>query len=259
MGALVFCEPGYKAPLVFRPPENGYLLGGRYELPVASAQVKSALLLAGLYSKNPITVKEPAVSRDHTERMLKDFGIRLNYNLDGSISLPVNQKLRGCKINVPGDLSSAAFILAAAALCPGSCVTVKNVGLNPTRAGFLDVLKDMGADISIEQQAGGAEPVGNITLRYKPLKATDIIKGEIIPRLIDELPVIAVLAAAAAGVTLIKDAGELRVKESDRIKLVVGLLRDFGVEAEETEDGMRITGKPDSFTAPTVESMDFAP
>ncbi len=241
IGALIFSQPGGRAPLVFRPAEM--LTGGVCELSVASAQVKSALLLAGLYSNSPVTVKEPSLSRDHTERMLKDFGIKLTYNDDGSITLPVRQKMTGCTVKVPGDISSAAFMLAAAAVCPNSRVTVRNVGLNPTRAGIIEVLQAMGADITIEKTGRGAEPVGDITIKYRPLKATRMIKGAMIPRLIDEIPVIAVLAATAEGRTVIKDAGELRIKESDRISLMVKALRAFGVAVEELEDGMEITGQ----------------
>lgn len=242
MGALIFSESGEKAPLIFQPPENGVLKGMRHELAVASAQVKSALLLAGLYTKIPVTIREPVLSRDHTERMLKTFGVDIEYNEDDSITLPTGQRLKGCTINVPGDISSAAFILIAAAICPGSCVTVKNVGLNYTRAGILEVLQDMGADLTVVAKGEGSEPVGDITIRYTPLKATQIIEGEIVPRLIDEIPAIAVLAATAAGKTVIKDAGELRVKESDRIELIVKMLRAFGANIQETEDGMEITG-----------------
>ena len=242
MGALVFSESGEKAPLIFQPPENGKLKGLRHELPVASAQVKSALLLAGLYSEEPVTVKEPALSRDHTERMLKAFGVDVGYNDDKSITLPVGQTLHGCKINVPGDISSAAFILVAAAVCPGSNVTITNVGLNYTRAGIVEVLQDMGADLTILTNGEGEEPVGDITIKYTPLKCTNIIKGEIIPRLIDEIPAIAILAATAQGTTVIKDAEELRVKESDRIDLILKMLEAFGVQAKETPDGMEING-----------------
>ncbi len=247
MGAMISYQKDYKAPLFFLPPEKGQLLGGRYDLKVASAQVKSALLLAGLYSKIPVTVKEPVLSRDHTERMLKDFGVELQENDDNSITMPTKQKLTGCKINVPGDISSAAFVLVAAAICPGSQVTVKNVGLNPTRTGIIDVLQSMGADLTIEITSNGAEPAGDITLKYKELVASDIIKGAIIPRLIDEIPAIAILAATAKGTTVIKDAGELRVKESDRIVLMVEILKRLGVIVKETDDGMEIIGSKKDF------------
>jgi 3-phosphoshikimate 1-carboxyvinyltransferase len=251
MGALIFCAPGCKAPLVFRPPEHGALSGGRHDLAVASAQVKSALLLAGLYTKKPVTIKEPSLSRDHTERMLRAFGVNLVENEDKSITMPTGQRLKACRLSVPGDISSAAFVLAAAAICPGSCVTVKNVGLNPTRAGILEILKGMGADLAVDEKpGGGAEPAGDITLRYRPLKAGAAIAGGIIPRLIDELPIIAVVAATAAGTTVIKDARELRVKESDRLSLMAKALTAFGVKVTETEDGMEITGGAGPFAAP---------
>lgn len=242
MGAMIISEPGGKAPLIFRAPENGQLKGIRHDLQVASAQVKSALLLSGLYTKTPVTVKEPALSRDHTERMLKTFGVEVKYNNDGSVTMPVGQNLKAATIDVPGDVSSAAFILVAAAICPGSCVTVKNVGLNYTRAGIIEVMRDMGADIKLDIKGEGSEPVGDITIKYAPLKGTEMISGEIIPRLIDEIPAIAVLAVTAEGKTTIKDAGELRVKESDRIKLIVDMLEAFGAKVIETEDGMIISG-----------------
>lgn len=250
MGALIFSQTGGRAPLTFKPVPEG-LIGGNHKMEIASAQVKSAILLAGLYSKTPVKVKEPFLSRDHTERMLEDFGVKLETDDKGVITLPVGQKLEGCKVTVPGDISSAAFILAAAAIIPGSCVTVENVGLNPTRTGIIDVLKDMGADITIEETSKGAEPIGNVTIKYTQLKATDLVKGEIIPRLIDEIPVIAVVAATASGRTVIKDAYELRVKESDRITLIVEGLKKFGIEIEETTDGMEIVGQEDLFTSAT--------
>lgn len=250
MGALIFSQTGGRAPLTFKPVPEG-LIGGNHKMEIASAQVKSAILLAGLYSKTPVKVKEPFLSRDHTERMLEDFGVKLETDDKGVITLPVGQKLEGCKVTVPGDISSAAFILAAAAIIPGSCVTVENVGLNPTRTGIIDVLKDMGADITIEETSKGAEPIGNVTIKYTQLKATDLVKGEIIPRLIDEIPVIAVVAATASGRTVIKDAYELRVKESDRITLIVEGLKKFGIKIEETTDGMEIVGQEDLFTSAT--------
>lgn len=248
MGALIFFQAGERAPLTFKPQKEG-LNGGKHVLEVASAQVKSAILLAGLYTDTAVTVKEPFVSRDHTERMLKDFGVKLEVDDKGAITLPVNQRLIGCNVMVPGDISSAAFVLAAAAIIPGSCVTVENVGLNPTRTGIIDVLKAMGADITIKETTQGAEPVGNITVKYTPLKATNIIEGEIIPRLIDEIPIIAVVASTAHGKTVIKNAQELRVKESDRISLLVEGLKKFGIVIKETPDGMEIIGQDDLFNA----------
>ena len=250
MGALIFFQTGGRAPLTFKPAIEG-LIGGHHKLEVASAQVKSAILLAGLYSKSAVEIKEPSLSRDHTERMLKDFGVKVEIDDKGVITLPVRQQLTGCQITVPGDISSAAFILAAAAIIPGSCVTIENVGLNPTRTGIIDVLKAMGADITIEETSQGAEPIGNITIKYAPLQATNIIKGDIIPRLIDEIPAIAVVAATAQGRTVIKDAQELRVKESDRISLLVEGLKRFGIDIEETTDGMEINGQQGMFTPAT--------
>lgn len=256
MGAQIFSEQGGTAPLIFTPPENGALEGGRFDLKVASAQVKSALLLAGLYTKKPVTVHEPALSRDHTERMLKAFGVNVQINDDGSITMPLKQRLKSCRITVPGDISSAAFIMVAAAICPGSCVTIKNVGLNPTRTGIIDVMQAMGADITVKLTENTFEPLGDITVKYSPLKATNIVKGDMVPRLIDEIPIIAVLAAKAIGTTVIKNAGELRVKESDRISLMVKALREFGVKVEERTDGMAITGRSDMLEAP--KALDTA-
>jgi 3-phosphoshikimate 1-carboxyvinyltransferase len=251
IGAQIFHEPGFRAPLVFRMPDGAGLLGGRTELRVASAQVKSALLLSGFYTLAPVTVKEPMLSRDHTERMLQAFGVKLVREEDGGITMPLKQKLKACRIDVPGDISSAAFVLAAAAILPGSVVTVKNVGLNPTRTGFLDVLAEMGADFEIKcENAAAPEPRGDITLRYRPLKATSVIFGDIVPRLVDEAPILAVVAATARGTTVMRDLGELRVKESDRIALMVSNLRSFGVVVKELPDGLEITGRAGRFRSP---------
>ena len=254
MGALIYSEPDGKVPLVFSGTEEGALKGGLHTLKVASAQVKSALLLSGLYSDKEVTVKEPLLSRDHTERMLKDFGVSVIQNSDGSITMPLGQKLKGTTISVPGDISSAAFILAAAAIVPNSHITVKNVGLNPTRTGVIDVLLDMGADVTINVTSTGAEPIGDITVKYKELTATNLVKEEIMPRLIDEVPVIAVLAGAAKGQTVIKNAEELRVKESDRIELIVKGLKKFGIDITETKDGMIINGGNSFVAAQDLET-----
>ncbi|MDR1998289.1 MAG: 3-phosphoshikimate 1-carboxyvinyltransferase [Candidatus Margulisbacteria bacterium] len=238
---------GESAPLIIFP---GKLKGLSYESPVASAQVKSSLLLAGLYASGVTSVTEKILSRDHTERMFKLFGVKLKTDLLASgkykVSLPAGQhKLRGgVKITVPGDLSSAAFFIVAALLVPGSKLTVKNVGVNPTRTGLLDILKKMGARLTLSnKKIVSGEPVADITAEHSALKGLEI-SGELTVRAIDELPVLAVAAALAKGRTVIKDAAELRVKESDRIKAVGEMLRAFAVPVEETADGLLITGNP---------------
>jgi 3-phosphoshikimate 1-carboxyvinyltransferase len=212
-----------------------------YVSPVASAQVKSAVLLAGLYADGVTSVTEPQKSRDHTERMLRGFGVEVE---EEGLTACVRggQRLTGQTIAVPGDISSAAFFLVAGAIVPGAKVTVTGVGINPTRGGILDVLRAMGARLEIQhEREEGGEPVADLTVKHSRLTGA-VIRGEIIPRLIDELPVLAVAAAFAEGATVIADAGELRVKESDRIATVSRFLRDMGVPVEEREDGMVIEG-----------------
>ncbi|MCL5801699.1 MAG: 3-phosphoshikimate 1-carboxyvinyltransferase [Gammaproteobacteria bacterium] len=220
---------------------GGNLHAIHYTSPVASAQVKSAILLAGLYADGVTTVTEPQKSRDHTERMLRGFGVEVEE--DGlTVSLRGGQTLHGQSVIVPGDISSAAFFLIAGAIAPGAEITVCNVGINPTRSGIIDVLQAMGANMQIaNERLAGGEPVADITVRFGQLKATEI-GGDLIPRLIDELPVLTVAAAFAEGTTVIRDARELRVKESDRIATVSRFLRDMGTEVEEREDGMVIHG-----------------
>jgi 3-phosphoshikimate 1-carboxyvinyltransferase len=232
-------EHGNYTPLSIR---GGNLQAIRYTSPVASAQVKSAILLAGLMAAGTTTVIEPHKSRDHTERMLKAFGGEVV--VDGlTVSVTGKQQLTGAHIDVPGDISSAAFFLVAGAIVPNSEITLKNVGLNPTRTGIIDVLKQMGADIAIENiRNEESEPMGDITVRTSELKGIEI-GGELIPRLIDEIPIIALLATQAEGTTVIKDASELRVKETDRIATVVSELSQLGADIEATEDGMIIRGK----------------
>lgn len=212
-----------------------------YEMPVASAQVKSAILLAGLRAEGTTVVREKVVSRDHTERMLKQFGAEIDV-CDGVISFKGGQKLVGTNVNVPGDISSAAFFLVAGAICKNSEVVLENVGVNPTRDGIIEVLQKMGADmtVSIEDEKA-AEPTAKITIRSSNLKATTI-EGEIIPRLIDEIPIIALLATQAEGTTIIRNAEELKVKETDRIVAVVSELSKLGANIEGTHDGMIIHG-----------------
>ncbi|MGV2938447.1 3-phosphoshikimate 1-carboxyvinyltransferase [Mesobacillus sp. LC4] len=222
--------------------EGQKLTGITYELPIASAQVKSAILLAGLQAEGETVVVEPVKTRDHTERMIKQFGGQVERKED-AVKVTGGQMLKGTEIKVPGDISSAAFFLVAGAVVPGSDLILRNVGLNPTRTGIIDVLKSMGADFSIDPyEDESAEPAGDIRIKYSKLKGT-IIEGDLIPRLIDEIPVIALLATQAEGKTVIKDAGELKVKETNRIDTVVNELKKIGVDIEATEDGMIIQGQ----------------
>ncbi|WP_163328913.1 3-phosphoshikimate 1-carboxyvinyltransferase [Desulfurobacterium thermolithotrophum] len=243
MGAEIFGrEEGKYPPLTILGKRK--LKGIDYKSPKASAQVKSAVLLAGLFSDEPVSVTEPAKSRDHTERMLRAFGV--DVEIKGlTVSLGKNRNLeKDIEIDVPADISSAAFFLVGAAITPDSEVVLKDVILNPTRTGILDVMKRMEANVKVENIRNvSGEEVGDISVSYSPnLKATEI-KGEEIPRLIDEIPIIALLATQAEGETIIRDAQELRVKESDRIKSTVENLKAIGAEVEELPDGMIIRGK----------------
>lgn len=247
MGAK-FKHQDYKAPLIITGKE---LYPIDYKTPIASAQVKSCVLLAGLNTYGETKVTEPYVSRDHTERMLKYLGADIN--IDNNVTRIKKSKLEPQNLSVCGDISSAAFFLVAAAIVPNSNIILKNVGLNPTRTGIIDVMKNMGADITIlNQKTECNEAVGDIQIRTSDLKATTI-EGEIIPRLIDELPVIAVLASQAEGETIVKNAQDLRNKESDRIKCLVNELTKIGVEIEETLDGFIIQGKTKLKGASEVE------
>ena len=212
-----------------------------YTMPVASAQVKSAILLAGLRAKGTTIVRESEVSRDHTERMLRQFGAKVEAR-DGVVSFEGGQKLKGTHVSVPGDISSAAFFLVAGTIAQESEVVLRNVGVNETRAGIIDVLQAMGADMDVVlKDAQAAEPTATITVRTSHLRGTTI-EGGIIPRLIDEIPVLALLATQAQGKTVIKDAEELKVKETDRITAVVTELKKLGADIEATDDGMIING-----------------
>ena len=211
-----------------------------YEMPVASAQVKSAVLLAGLFAEGTTTVIQPAATRDHTERMFAAFGISCSTE-DNTISLTGGQMPVSCDFTVPGDISSAAFWLVAAAAMDGSRLLLKDVGLNPTRTAILRVLSRMGAHMTEIEHGAEGEPIGNIEIHGAPLKGTTLLAEEI-PNLIDEIPVIAVAAALAEGSTHIRNARELRVKETDRITTTVENLRKMGAEVEEFEDGMTIHG-----------------
>ena len=239
MGAGIQAEgEGGSAPLVIH---GGTLNGTTYELPVASAQVKSAILLAGLFAEGMTTVIQPVETRDHTERMLDLFNVRTS--TDGkAISIMGGQQLQPCDFVVPGDISSAAFWLAAAAVSPGAHLRIQNVGINPTRSGILDVLERMGADInSVASIDGRGERIGEITVSGGKLNGIEI-SGDLVANIIDELPIIAVTAALAGGTTVIRDAGELRVKETDRIAAVAKNLQAMGAEIEEFDDGMTIYG-----------------
>ncbi|MDW7671042.1 MAG: 3-phosphoshikimate 1-carboxyvinyltransferase [Bacillota bacterium] len=230
-------EEGRKAPLVIR---GGSLKAIHYEMPVASAQVKSAVLLAGLYAEGSTSVTEIRPSRDHTERMLEAFGV--NVGMDGLTRTIHPSELTSADVEVPGDISSAAFLLAAAACLPGSDITLKSVGLNPTRAGIITVLSQMGADITtVNERHTSGEPIGDIIIRGGALTGIEIGE-EMIPSLIDEIPVIAVAAACAKGTTRITGARELRVKETDRISAMAQELNNVGVQVETLEDGMVIHG-----------------
>lgn len=231
------------APLHIRP---GALHGIHYQSPVASAQVKSAVLLAGLYADSPTSVTEPALSRNHTELMLQGFGayVATDLHTDGTATAHVEpcKELYGQQICVPGDISSAAYFIAAALLVPGSELLVKNVGTNFTRAGFLKVCKAMGADIEpVSQTIEGGESRADLLVRYSHLKGT-VIEGDIIPTLIDEIPMIAIMAAFADGQTVIRDAAELKVKETNRIDTVTAGLKAMGADITPTDDGMIIEG-----------------
>ncbi len=221
--------------------------------PVASAQVKSALLLAGLYGEGVTSVSEPSKSRDHTERMLRFFGIEVKEE-GMRVAVKGRQLLRPRgALEIPSDISSAAFFMVASSIVPGSNLLIRNVGVNPTRTGVTDVLRAMGADITLEnsrEQAG--EPVADIRVRYRKLRAARI-SGDIIPRAIDEIPVLSVAASCAEGTTIISDAAELRVKESDRIATMAAELRRMGVAVRELPDGMEITGS-DSLAGAVCES-----
>ena len=237
MGASIEGKDDNFCPLTMHPSE---LHGIEYRLPVASAQLKSAILLAGLYAEGQTTVIEPAPSRDHTERMFRALGVEIETN-GNAITLNPPEDLHAVDIAVPSDISSAAYFLVAGAIVPGSELTIKNVGVNPTRTGIIDVLRDMGADITESNFRDDAEPVCDLTVRHSRLHGTEI-GGAIIPRLIDELPVIAVAAAFAEGETVIRDAQELKVKESNRIASMVAELSKAGVDVEETDDGMIVRG-----------------
>lgn len=253
MGAQIWHRAGGLAPLAV---QGQALKPIHYHSPIASAQVKSCILLAGLLTEGKTTVTEPSLSRDHSERMLRAFGANITVDPETcSASVIGGALLHGQSVIVPGDISSAAFWLVAGAIVPGSDLVIENVGINPTRTGILEALAAMGADITLENQRDAAgEPVADLHVRHSPLKACTIA-GDLIPRLIDEIPILAVAATVAEGTTLIQDAAELRVKESDRLAVMATQLNQMGAKVSERPDGLEIMGgtpligaEVDSFT-----------
>lgn len=241
---------GTLAPLAIT---GGSLAGIDYQSPIASAQVKSALMLAGLYASGETRVTEPSLSRDHSERMFTFFGADLDRSSHG-VTVRGGRELQGQEICVPGDISSAAFFLVAALIVPGSELLIRNVGVNPTRTGVIDILQAMGGDITLQDQREvSGEPVADLLVRSSRLKGVEI-GGDLVPRAIDEFPAISVAAAVAEGITVIRDAKELRVKETDRIAAMARNLRVVGAgQIDETEDGMVIHGV-ESLTGGAVTS-----
>lgn len=238
MGAVIESRDG-KPPLTIRGNEN--LRSIDYELPMASAQVKSAILLAGLYAEGQTTVSEPAPTRDHTERMLRAMGVEVGATNE-RISLHGQRSLRGCPIHIPGDLSSAAFVMLAALLADDVEVLIRNVGVNPTRSGVIDILQAMGANISLENpRVLGEEPAADIRVHSSELHGI-VVDPALVSLAIDEFPVLFVAAAAANGKTVFSGLAELRVKESDRIAAMSAGLRVLGIEVEESEDGAIVHG-----------------
>lgn len=235
---------GEKAPLAIT---GGALAGISYDSPVASAQVKSAILLAGLYADGETIVREPHLSRDHSERMLRHFGADIESN-GTEVKIRGGRELQAQEIIVPGDISSAAFFMVAGLIVPNSRLLICGVGVNPTRTGIIDILTMMGGRITLQNQREvSGEPVADILVQSSALHGIEIA-GDLVPRAIDEFPVIAVAAAMASGKTVVKDASELRVKETDRIKAMADNLRLAGVFVEESEDGMTVHGT-DKFSA----------
>lgn len=239
MGATIHARTGDTlAPVVIK---GGGLRGMAYTSPVASAQVKSAILLAGLYADGATSVREPSRSRDHTERMLRAMGADLTSE-DTTVTVRPAQSLQPLTLEVPGDISSAAPWLVLAACHPDAEITLRRVNTNPTRTGILDILKAMGAEVSVdEERLAGGEPVADITVRSSTLRATTV-GGSLVPRAIDELPLVALLACFAEGETIVKDAAELRVKESDRVEMVVHTLGRMGARIRPMPDGFVVEG-----------------
>jgi 3-phosphoshikimate 1-carboxyvinyltransferase len=251
MGAVIETEKDGTPPLRIKGGQK--LKGINYTMPMASAQVKSCVLLAGLYAEGETTTLEPAPTRDHTERMLRGFGYRVNSDNDKA-SLSGSGRLTATRINVPSDVSSSAFFMVAAAIVPGSDITLRHVGVNPTRIGVINILRQMGANIELFNPAQvGDEPVADIRVRYAPLKGIAIPEDQV-PLAIDEFPVLFVAAACAEGTTVLTGAEELRVKESDRIQSMADGLVTLGIDAVATDDGIRIQGG--DIGAGEVESFD---
>jgi 3-phosphoshikimate 1-carboxyvinyltransferase len=246
MGATVLGRQGARRPpLALR---GGNLRGIDYALPVASAQVKSALLLAGLYAEGPTSLREPGPARDHTERMLKAMGGRLQRAdcrgqiAEGKLQIEPGGRLQALDVTVPGDFSSAAFLIVATTLVPGSEVRIESVGVNPTRTGLLDVLRAMGADLTLQdKRVVSGEPVADLTVRASELRGVKVGGAQVV-RAIDEFPVLAVAATQAEGETIVRDAAELRVKETDRIATTVQELRRLGAEVAPRPDGLVVHG-----------------
>lgn len=249
MGAEVITTEGH-APVYVR---GGALRGIRYALPVASAQVKSAILLAGLFAADPTTVIEPAPSRDHTERLMRAMGAALGRDGD-AITVHPAERLRPIDLTIPGDPSSAAFLIAAALLIPGAAVEIPGVLLNPTRLGWVEVWQAMGAPIEgIPEGEAGGEPIGRLRAAAAPRLQAVEVGGALVPRMIDEFPIFAVVATQAEGITRVRDAAELRVKESDRIAALAAELRRMGARIEEHPDGFTVHG-PTPLRGATVHS-----
>ncbi len=251
MSSKIYSQPGWLAPLAIH---GNRLKSIYYHSPVASAQVKSCVLLAGLYAKGVTTVAEPHLSRDHTERMLIHFGVPVRRQ-DQTVSVSGPGKLKGCEIKVPGDFSSAAFFIGAALITPNSELKIKNIGLNPTRTGLLKILVQMGARIIIQHQdVGSSEPVGNVIVYSSQLNGVKI-PPELVPNLIDEIPILAVISTQARGKTILSGAKELRVKESDRLQTIAKNLTLMGVKIEEKDDGFIIEGSQ-KLRGATIDTYD---
>jgi 3-phosphoshikimate 1-carboxyvinyltransferase len=250
MGASIETTDGH-APVIIEGSDALHGIG--YQLPVASAQVKSAVLLAGLNAEGPTTVVEPVPTRDHTELMLESAGVRVKRRAT-SVTVEPAASLHLGEVDVPGDISSAAPFLAAAALVPGSDITIHDVNLNPRRTGFLDVLERMGAHLAIfNKHKAGREHVGDIQIQYTELGAVEV-NGNEVPLLVDELPLVALLAVHARGMSYVRGASELRVKETDRIEAVTDGLRSFGAHIHSREDGWEINGVPTRLKGGRIDS-----
>jgi len=247
MGAVISTDENQTAPISINNIEKKHALKGiAYSLPMASAQVKSCILLAGMYAEGKTCVTEPAPTRDHTERMLQGFDYPLEINSLGAgktqICINGGGELTACDLHVPADISSAAFFMVGACISDESNITLKHVGINPTRIGIINILKLMGADISLDnEKTVGGEPVADIIVRSAPLQGIEIPEEQV-PLAIDEFPIIAIAAACAEGQTILTGAEELRVKESDRIQAMIDGLTILGIDCEGTEDGMIING-----------------